>query len=136
MEALDRFLSNTERVPGGCLMWTGPKNPKGYGIFWDGKRQVLAHRWIFIEKYGFAPKVVRHDCDTPSCVDWVGCLLPGSQADNIRDAVDRRRFKGMGDKCQRGHSDWGVQANGSRWCLECKRMRERKYRWRRRGESC
>jgi hypothetical protein len=90
---LDRFLSHTERDPDtGCLLWTRSTSGKGYGRFKtrDGKRW-LAHRWIFLEKYGYLPPVVMHDCDTPPCVDWVNCLKPGTQLKNQQDMTRKGR---------------------------------------------
>ena len=119
--ALERFYEKTKRDPEtGCLVWGGATFGTGYGKFYFEGKQVTAHRWIFIELHGYAPPVVRHDCDNPPCVEERH-LLPGSQGDNIRDAVERKRYRRQGDECKRGHSRWGVnQTSGARKCLDCR----------------
>lgn len=125
---LVRFYSKTERDPEtGCLLWTGGKFNTGYGKFYFEGKYVTAHRWIFTQDHGYAPPVVRHDCDTPACVE-LKCLLPGTQADNVRDAIERDRFPRTGPTCKRGHSRWGRQANGSRRCLDCHLASNRRAR--------
>jgi hypothetical protein len=129
MNRLDRFMEKTHRdSETGCLMWSGTVHSTGYGHFWDGSKLVHAHRWIFIEKNGYAPEVVRHRCDTPLCVDWESCLIPGTQDDNIQDSIKRGRMPGTGDDCRNGHRDrWSTQVNYrngrvNRRCKECARV--------------
>lgn len=90
--ALDRFMAATKRDPqSGCLLWTMATDADGYGVFSVGNKSFRAHRWIFREKYGYLPEVVRHGCDTPACVDWERCLIGGTTADNVADRVSRNR---------------------------------------------
>jgi hypothetical protein len=51
------------------------------------------HRFIYEQCFGEIPKglVVRHKCDTPACINPEHLEI-GTQADNIRDAVERNRF--------------------------------------------
>ena len=86
----------------GCgLRWSGPVNNHGYGRFEfyrDGKRQrVLAHRLAYYLWTGIDPgeSKMRHGCDTPPCCT-PDCLEPGTQADNIHDAVERGRMNYAG----------------------------------------
>lgn len=91
MKRIDRFLAKTEvAAERRCVLWTGREN-KGRPYFWNGDRYELAHRWIFRYQFGYAPPVVRHRCDTPMCVNWMNCLEPGTQADNVRDMHERGR---------------------------------------------
>ncbi len=141
MSNLDRFMAKTRRDPvTGCLLWTDAPHG-GYGRFWDGEREWFAHRWIFFEKNGYEPEVVRHGCDTPLCVDWERCLTGGTQADNIRDSIERGRMPGTGDECRNGHRDrWSSQVNyrngnANRRCLECTRLWALEARRRKREQS-
>lgn len=90
---LARFLAKTKRDPvTGCLMWTRATTDRGYGVFETRDRKTWrAHRWIFREMYGWLPEVVMHRCDTPGCVDWVSCLLPGTHALNAADREQKGR---------------------------------------------
>lgn len=82
---------------GGCgMLWAGPVNNHGYGrfeIYRNGKRvRVLAHRLAYRLSTGEDPgdDRIRHGCDNPPCIT-PDCLEPGTQADNVRDAVSRGR---------------------------------------------
>lgn len=92
MSDLERFMSRVKRDPvSGCLLWTRNTFWDGYGRFAAGGKDWRAHRWIFLKKFGYLPEVVRHRCDTPACVDWINCLLPGTKADNEADKLARGR---------------------------------------------
>ncbi len=94
----ERLEAMTERLPDlpGCWLWTGAGDGRGYGainIFQDGKWRVKkVHRVGFALVHGQLAKGVRvlHRCDTPAC--WNPAhLFSGSQADNMRDCVAKRR---------------------------------------------
>lgn len=74
-----------------CVEWTAKLGAKGYGVRSDYLQRVTkAHRAAFHEAYGWWPKVVRHRCDNPPCVN-AKHLVAGTQADNIRDMDVRGR---------------------------------------------
>jgi hypothetical protein len=54
--------------------------------------QELAHRKIYETFFGadLTDKVVRHKCDNPGCINPYH-LIEGTQADNVRDRVERKR---------------------------------------------
>lgn len=59
-------------------------------------RDTYVHRVSFYMKYGHWPKVCRHRCDTPACFN-AEHLLDGTQADNVRDCIERGRdYRGKG----------------------------------------
>lgn len=79
--------------PDDCWLWTGGTDDKGYGSVWARGKMRLAHREAYEAKNGAGSAkglVVRHRCDTPLCVNH-GHLLLGTQADNVRDMVERQR---------------------------------------------
>lgn len=89
---LERFMVKVERdSDSGCLLWMEGTDADGYGQFCVGGVTLRAHRWIFGEKFGYLPSVVRHHCDTPACVNWERCLIGGTEADNMRDKLSRGR---------------------------------------------
>lgn len=94
-EEIARFYSKVLRGDG-CWPYRGEKHKFGYGLFTvyrDGKRvRILAHRLAFKLATGADPgsSVVRHRCDNPPCCNPED-LEPGTQADNVADAVERRR---------------------------------------------
>jgi hypothetical protein len=71
-----------------CWPWKGRTNGKGYGRTDMG----MAHRIAYELVNGSIPAgaVIRHRCDNPRCCN-PSHLLPGSEADNARDAVERGR---------------------------------------------
>lgn len=79
-----------------CWPWQGSVNAAGYGrLGVDGTKTVLAHRaaWedFFQEKIPDG-NVLRHSCDNPVCCNpWH--LIPGTQGENIMDAVSRGRVR-------------------------------------------
>lgn len=94
---LARFHRKWIEDEDGCRIWQGSTNASGYGTFWDGAKVVKAHRWIFLQVYGYEPPVVMHRCDKPACVNWERCLAPGTKATNSADMVSKgRQQKGSG----------------------------------------
>lgn len=76
----------------GCWEWNGQRNRKGYGVFWDGTKQVLAHRYSYAKAEGLIPEgmFVLHKCDNPSCVN-PSHLFVGTAADNTSDMMNKKR---------------------------------------------
>lgn len=72
----------------------------GYAYKWHkGKRERL-HRLVYCDKVGcdiqsIKGLVIRHVCDNPRCINPEHLII-GTQADNMRDMVERNRHaKGM-----------------------------------------
>lgn len=81
-----------------CWTWNGATNGVGYGIFTVGYRRILAHRfsWQLHTGEECEAPVLRHTCDNPLCVRPEH-LVPGTQKDNIQDALSRQRLR-TGDR--------------------------------------
>lgn len=104
---LDRFLLKIEKRSNGCWIWTGHINRDGYGRFWDGDRQVLAHRWYFQELHGPIALELDHTCHTPECIspcEHRACVNP-AHLEPVEHGENVRRGKHNGRKthCPRGH---------------------------------
>jgi len=93
-EAFPYFMPGEPPPPDKCWIWTRTRLPKGYGTLRCGvrRRQVYAHRASYERFHGPIQKgaIVRHSCDNPSCVQPAHLSI-GTQADNIRDCIDRGR---------------------------------------------
>lgn len=82
-------INSTPITESGCWIWDGYCDPKGYGRFRTKEKNWLAHRLSYLKKHGNLPKLLRHKCDNPSCVN-PSHLEPGTHTDNARDYVDRQ----------------------------------------------
>jgi hypothetical protein len=89
-----RFDQQYEVEPSGCWIWKRFLS-EGYGVVKVGHRAIRAHRFSYERANGPIPKgaVIRHKCDRTNCVN-PDHLEIGTQADNVRDAVERGRAKG------------------------------------------
>lgn len=80
---------------GSCIIWTGAKNNRGYGVVYADKKVYGAHVYSYILSYYDydGEKCVCHKCDNPSCVN-PNHLFLGTISDNLSDM----HAKGRGRK--------------------------------------
>jgi hypothetical protein len=69
---------------------------RGYGRFWNGNTDVLSHRFAYEWLVGEIPSgmLVCHRCDNPPCCN-PNHLFLGTQADNVRDCVNKERISSL-----------------------------------------
>lgn len=94
-EQLNRLWTKVQarsvREDGGCLIWSGAKTPKGYGVVSDGQSLFYVHRVAYeVAKEAPGTRLVCHRCDTPSCAE-PSHLFAGSAALNSADMVAKGR---------------------------------------------
>lgn len=140
--AFERFIAkvDTSGSPDACHLWTASKTVHGYGYFnASADERTYAHRWILgylrgkrLERYEYA----LHKCDVPSCVNPAHLYI-GNQTQNMRDCVERGRFRNpIADAnrrrthCRRGHeftpANTYVTKDGRRQCRACDKARRSK----------
>lgn len=92
----ERLRDRINIVDSGCWEWCGPVNASGYGISGTGYGDQLAHRSSFMAFNGKIPKglYVCHHCDNRKCINPEH-LYAGTAKDNMRDALNRDRFKSV-----------------------------------------
>lgn len=78
----------------GCWEYKGAINTSGYGWLSRRRKQMSAHRWVWILVHGEIPRGmhVLHRCDNARCVNPDHLYL-GTHTDNMLDRADRRRTR-------------------------------------------
>ena len=118
---------------GQCWLWTGAKDPRGYGHFYANGRMINSHRFAWQEVNDPMPKelVIDHLCRNPACVNPAH-LEPVTQVDNLRRGRDARG--GVNKRrthCKRGHllseNNVNFNSHGGRICRTCKQLTNRLY---------
>jgi len=96
------LLSKCEKQENGCWLFTGYKDPRGYGqICINGKRTTAHHMMWMVWNKKEVPEghVVRH-----ICIKSRGCINPdhlitGTPLDNVRDEIEQGTFNtGRGEE--------------------------------------
>lgn len=87
----DDIFKHTKITADGCIVFQRALH-YGYGAFGDGKKKVLAHRYIWEQQFGPIPKgmCVCHKCDNPPCIN-IDHLFLGTQRDNLADRDKKGR---------------------------------------------
>lgn len=128
----DRFWSKVEKTIT-CWLWTAGKNKAGYGRISTKDGIILAHR-LSLKLHGIElPENMNalHKCDVPACVNPEH-LYVGTQKDNSRDTVTRRRHRNQNTNkthCIYGHEFTQkntITEKKGRRCRECNRIALRK----------
>lgn len=103
-----------------CWLWTGRlKQPSGYGTIQKDKKTFYVHRLSYILTFGDIPDdlIIRHKCDVKHCGNPAH-LEMGTQADNMKDCVERGR-KPIGELHYQGKlNDKSVDAIRLRYWIE------------------
>lgn len=91
-----RLAARSKPDGSGCIVWSGSKTSKGYGMLRFGPRPGAAlyvHRvaaWLAFGNPDRESDVVMHSCDNPSCCNPEH-LRYGSAFDNSKDMVAKSR---------------------------------------------
>lgn len=110
---------------GQCHLWLGGVDKWGYGKCHLGSKTWIAHRLSYTIFKGVIPDgmMILHKCDNPRCVN-PDHLSAGSNADNTRDKMQRRRHQiHTNPDCIRGANN-GATKLTTEDVREVRRMRE------------
>lgn len=87
------ILDRLDKTDSGCWIWTGPKDPDGYGkTWWQGAANRRVHRVVYTNMIGPIKDGyhILHKCDNPSCAN-PDHLWQGTHLENMQDAKQKGR---------------------------------------------
>jgi len=91
-ESTEKLFWEKVDKTGSCWLWTGLLSDEGYGRFHVNRVGIPAHVYSYELHVGSVPDgmILRHTCDVRRCIR-PDHLVPGTQKQNIADAVERGR---------------------------------------------
>ncbi|MDP9114728.1 MAG: HNH endonuclease [Acidobacteriota bacterium] len=106
-----------------CVIWTGPVNDHGYGVFNANGKSHLAHRFSYEAKVRQVPDGLEldHLCRVRRCVNE-DHLEPVTNAENVRRG-DAGKFHSAKAHCPQRHPYAGdnlIVKDGKRQCRACR----------------
>lgn len=116
----NRFLEKTS----GCWWWIGRDDSRGYGLFFDGEKQVRAHLFSYRFFKGEIPKGhhVHHTCLNRGCVNPKHLVV-------VSPKNHKEIHAALKTHCPRGHpydaANTYRSPRGERRCRECHRQESR-----------
>lgn len=117
---------------GPCWLWTARTCTKGYGMFWDGEKQVLSHRWAFVHSPDGEEipigLTIDHLCNRPTC-QRKSHLEAVTRVENILRGDGNGHHQTVKTHCSKGHpyteGNFRIY-DGKRRCLVCDKLRKHK----------
>jgi hypothetical protein len=90
---LKRYESKL-RDEGNCIIWTGSKDARGYGVVRNKRFDARASILAFYLEHGIIPEgmLVCHSCDNPLCCNPAH-LWAGTHLENMQDCIAKGRWK-------------------------------------------
>ncbi|OHX39237.1 hypothetical protein BBV17_03685 [Cytobacillus oceanisediminis] len=113
-------------------MWTAAKQGN-YGVFWYKGKNVGAHRFAYELIQGEIPKdyVIDHLCNNPECVNPEHLEATTQQKNVLRSPINGAAINAKKTHCNRGHEfskENTYLYKNMRHCKECKKLRLREWR--------
>lgn len=98
-----RFGTKIKPDANGCLIWTHGKDADGYGVIWNNRKQVRAHRVSWVIAYGAIPrgKMVLHKCPGKhrrDCVEPTHLYLGVARSNSHDMIANNTRLIGVRNK--------------------------------------
>lgn len=113
-----------------CWIWTGGRNPDGYGHICCGGKMISAHRISYERNIGPIPEGLGldHLCRVRNCMNPAH-LEPVSHRENVLRGVNPMAIQARRTHCIRGHELAGnnlkVDSRGKRRCMTCSKEYQR-----------
>ena len=114
-----------------CWTWTGHLD-HGYGRFWDGTRDVYAHRWIYERYRRLVPRklTIDHLCRNRACVNPIHLEIVSNRVNVLRGTGVTAKNAAK-THCVHGHEytpENTFHRRGTNWrgCYICIRQRSQR----------
>jgi hypothetical protein len=99
----ERLVSKVVAGPNGCWIWTGYRNPAGYGQIGVDYKVKLAHRVSYELFVGpITKRTLDHLCNTPACINPTH-LHPATDRENILRGTSPSAAHARQTHCKYGH---------------------------------
>jgi hypothetical protein len=134
-----RLLSRLVIAPSGCVLWTGTRNPEGYGHIYANGSYRGVHR-VMYEMFAEAISgglTLDHLCRVRHCVN-VAHLEPVTERENILRGTSPQAINSRKSHCDSGHlldERNTYLYRGKRICRACNRDAVVRYKGRKRVAS-
>lgn len=123
-----RMARRVTQDANGCLIFDGTPTNSGYGLFYDGTKERLVHRWAYEHHYGPIPAglVINHLCRQKMCVNPEH-LEAVTQRENTRYSDSQLGIRSAATHCPQGHAYTpdNLVKNTHRKCKTCHREKAR-----------
>ena len=108
-----------------CWWWTGATDDKDYGKFWDGEKQVLAHRFAWELFVGPIPDggVVDHDDPGIGCGRSL-CVNP-AHVKPVPKGTNNHNGRGLRTDNTSGHQN--IVWKSAKWCVQINKDGKKYY---------
>jgi Zn-finger nucleic acid-binding protein len=126
-----RFLSNVAARPldNECWLWPYGRNSQGYGVVYVDGKQIVVHRWSYRTFIGEIPSGLEldHLCRNRGCLNPLH-LEPVTRRENILRGVGSPARFAQRTCCPKCGGPFGIDGEGLRRCLPCRRAQEAAYK--------
>lgn len=122
-------------VRSACWIWVAGCMTSGYGQFYDGTRDVGAHRWSYKNFIGEIPEnlEIDHLCENKLCVNPEHLEAVSRQVNMKRYHTNHRAYVGQRSHCKNGHpmcedNTYRSLKTGLTFCKTCRKTNRARYK--------
>jgi len=134
VELPERFWSKVNKTDT-CWLWTAA-TARGYGLYWSGEKNVLAHRLAYVAATDTEPAMLDHTCRVRACVNPDHLRPIDCRGNLLASPITLATANAAKTHCPKGHEYTEENTyrypDGRRRCRTCNRDEAREYQRRKR----